>query len=44
VIHFSGVEIAFLWYNLIAPSIVMGLAVLFQALAPPQRPSPAAGP
>jgi SSS family solute:Na+ symporter len=29
-IHFSHIEIAFLWYNLIAPAIVVGLAALIQ--------------
>ena len=31
-IHFSGVEIAFLWYNLIAPAIVVGLALSIQPI------------
>jgi SSS family solute:Na+ symporter len=31
VIHFSGLEVAFLWYNLIAPGITVGLALLLQA-------------
>jgi solute:Na+ symporter, SSS family len=30
IIHFSDIEIAFLWYNLIAPAIVVGLAALIQ--------------
>jgi len=38
VIHFSGLEIAFLWYNLIAPAIVLGLAFLIELLLP--EPSP----
>ena len=29
-IHFSHIEVAFLWYNLIAPAIVVGLAALIQ--------------
>lgn len=36
-IHFSGIQIAFLWYNLIAPAIVVGLAVVLEALRV-QRP------
>lgn len=31
VIHFSHIEIAFLWYNLIAPAVVVGLAAGIQA-------------
>ncbi len=31
-LHFGRVEVAFLWYNLIAPTIVVTLALLFQAL------------
>jgi Na+/proline symporter len=31
-LHFTGVEIAFLWYNLIAPAIVVVLAIAMQAL------------
>lgn len=34
-VHFSGLEVAFLWYNLIAPTIVVVIALLF-----PSRPSP----
>lgn len=34
VIHFAQLEIAFLWYNLIAPAIVVVLAILLQALWP----------
>ncbi|HEY0976493.1 MAG TPA: hypothetical protein VGE21_03400, partial [Flavobacteriales bacterium] len=34
-IHFSGSEIAFLWYNLIAPAIVVVMALAWQALTPP---------
>ncbi|MGV3636085.1 MAG: sodium:solute symporter [Flavobacteriales bacterium] len=30
IIHFSGLEVAFLWYNLIAPAIVVVLALLFE--------------
>ncbi len=32
IIHFSGIEIAFLWYNLIAPAIVIMLALMLQAM------------
>jgi SSS family solute:Na+ symporter len=32
--HFTGVEVAFLWYNLIAPAIVVALAVAIQAVLP----------
>ncbi|HPF89121.1 MAG TPA: sodium:solute symporter, partial [Flavobacteriales bacterium] len=30
VIHFGDFEVAFLWYNLIAPAIVVGLSVAYQ--------------
>ena len=30
-LHFSHIEVAFLWYNLIAPAVVVVLAVLIQA-------------
>ncbi len=33
-IHFSGLQIAFLWYNLIAPAIVVVLALVLQATLP----------
>ncbi len=33
-LHFTGVEIAFLWYNLIAPAIVVAVAWTIQALSP----------
>ncbi|HRO98355.1 MAG TPA: sodium:solute symporter [Flavobacteriales bacterium] len=33
-IHFSEIQIAFLWYNLIAPAIVVVLAAVLQALLP----------
>ncbi len=33
-IHFSEIEIAFLWYNLIAPAIVVVLAVVLQRMIP----------
>jgi Na+/proline symporter len=36
VIHFSHIEIAFLWYNLIAPAIVVVLAMVLQAVIPPK--------
>ncbi len=38
-IHFTGIEIAFLWYNLIAPAIVVVLALAIQIIVPHQRPS-----
>jgi len=41
-IHFSSIEIAFLWYNLIAPAIVVVLAMLLQALLPPPKIDPSA--
>ena len=34
-IHLGEVEVAFLWYNLIAPAIVIVLALLFQRFAGP---------
>ncbi len=34
VIHYTDIEIAFLWYNLIAPAIVVGLAIVMQSLLP----------
>ena len=40
ILHFSGIEIAFLWYNLIAPAITVVLAVLVQSLLPAQGPAP----
>lgn len=36
VVHF-GFDVAFLWYNLIAPAVVVGLAVLWAAFAPPSQ-------
>lgn len=36
-LYFAQVEIAFLWYNLIAPAIVIVLALLLQALLPAAR-------
>lgn len=33
-LHFSEIEIAFLWYNLIAPAIVVVLAVILQLILP----------
>jgi SSS family solute:Na+ symporter len=36
-IHFSEIQIAFLWYNLIAPAIVVVLAVVLEALLPSKR-------
>jgi hypothetical protein len=38
VIHLSGLEIAFLWYNLIAPVILAVLAIALQALLPRADP------
>jgi len=35
--HFGGVQVAFLWYNLIAPAIVFLLALGLQALWPRER-------
>jgi SSS family transporter len=37
-IHFSKIEIAFLWYNLIAPAIIVVLSILFQSILPKQMP------
>jgi hypothetical protein len=34
VIHFTNIEIAFLWYNLIAPAIVVVSSIAIQALRP----------
>jgi Na+/proline symporter len=34
VIHFTEIEVAFLWYNLIAPAIVVVLSIGLQALSP----------
>jgi SSS family transporter len=34
VVHFSDIQLAFLWYNLLAPAIVVILAMLLQALLP----------
>ncbi len=34
VIHFTDIHIAFLWYNLIAPAIVIVLSIALQALQP----------
>ncbi len=43
--HFGGVEIAFLWYNLIAPAIVIVVALVLQAALPaPARASPQSPP
>lgn len=33
-VHFSDIEIAFLWYNLIAPAIVVLISILIQAALP----------
>ncbi len=37
-LHFSNVEVAFLWYNLIAPAITIVLAILLQAILPAGKP------
>jgi len=37
VIHFTDVQIAFLWYNLIAPAIVLVLSTALQAVLPRAR-------
>jgi solute:Na+ symporter, SSS family len=34
VVHFSDIQLAFLWYNLLAPAIVVVLAMVLQALLP----------
>ncbi len=34
IIHFSDIEVAFLWYNLIAPAIVVVLAIALQFAIP----------
>jgi len=39
-LHFTGVEIAFLWYNLIAPAIVVVLSIAIQAALPREPRSP----
>lgn len=41
-LYFADVEVAFLWYNLIAPAIVMGLAPLLQPFLRTPGPSAAA--
>jgi Na+/proline symporter len=33
-IHVTGLEVAFLWYNLIAPAIVVGLSIVLQRVWP----------
>lgn len=40
VLHFGDFEIAFLWYNLIAPAITVVLAVVLQKLLPPKVKPP----
>lgn len=42
-IHFSGIEIAFLWYNLIAPAITVVLSLLIQFMLPRGHPGNAPG-
>ena len=39
VLHFGHFEIAFLWYNLIAPAITVLLALVLQLFLPPEAPS-----
>ncbi len=39
VLHFGHFEVAFLWYNLIAPTITVVLAVALQMILPPAPPS-----
>jgi hypothetical protein len=39
VVHFSDIQLAFLWYNLLAPAIVVLLAVVLQALLPSRMSS-----
>jgi solute:Na+ symporter, SSS family len=34
ILHFSSLEVAFLWYNLIAPAIVITLALVLQPMLP----------
>jgi solute:Na+ symporter, SSS family len=41
-LHLADVEIAFLWYNLIAPAIVVVLGILLQALLPRRAIAPKA--
>jgi len=41
-IHLTGIRVAFLWYNLIAPAIVIVLALVLQALLP-RRPTSVLG-
>jgi len=41
--HFGGVEVAFLWYNLISPAIVLVLAIAIQAAMPRSRAFPSTG-
>jgi solute:Na+ symporter, SSS family len=43
VMHVADVQVAFLWYNLIAPAIVVVLAIVLQALLP-RRAGPQPGP
>jgi Na+/proline symporter len=38
-VHFSDIQLAFLWYNLLAPAIVVVLAVVLQALLPNEKPA-----
>jgi Na+/proline symporter len=39
VLYFAGVEVAFLWYNLIAPAIVVVLAIALEAVQSRSDPS-----
>ncbi len=42
VVHFSDIQLAFLWYNLLAPAIVVVLAMVLQLLLPGARNAPPA--
>jgi Na+/proline symporter len=42
-LHFSHIEVAFLWYNLIAPAVVVVLAVVLQAVLPETSQAAKAG-
>lgn len=37
IVHFSDLEIAFLWYNLLAPALLVGLAALIELMLPHAR-------
>jgi Na+/proline symporter len=42
-LFFADIEIAFLWYNLIAPTIVLVLAPIIQIMLPNEKAPPAGG-